>query len=89
LAWTIKIDPRAEKQFRRLDRSTATRLRNFLRDRVAMLDNPRQLGGALQGSMLGTFWRYRVGDYRIICDLQDSSLVVLVVKLGHRSGVYD
>jgi mRNA interferase RelE/StbE len=89
LAWTIKIDPRAEKQFSRLDRATATRLRNYLRDRIAPLDSPRQLGTALQGSTLGAFWRYRVGDYRIICDLQDNRLVVLVVKLGHRSEIYE
>ena len=88
MAWTIKIDPRAAKQFERLDRPTATRLRDFLHDRVGSLENPRQLGKALQGATLGDFWAYRVGDYRIICDLQDGRLVVLVLALGNRREVY-
>ncbi|EGP58991.1 hypothetical protein Agau_C102033 [Agrobacterium tumefaciens F2] len=53
-----------------------------------MLDDPRQTGSALQGSELGNFWRYRVGDYRIICDIQDHKLVVLVVEIGHRREIY-
>jgi mRNA interferase RelE/StbE len=88
LAWTIEIDPRAAKQFEKLDSRTAARLRDYLRDRVATLDNPRQLGKALQGSTLGEFWVYRVGDYRIICDVQDRRLVVLVLALGNRREVY-
>ena len=88
MAWTIKIDPRAAKQFDKLDRQTANRLRDFLRDRVAPLDDPRRLGKALQGSRFGAFWAYRVGDYRIICDLQDNRLIVLVVALGNRREVY-
>jgi mRNA interferase RelE/StbE len=88
LAWKISIDPRAAKQFDKLDRTTAKRLRDFLGDRVAPLDDPRQLGKALQGSTFGTFWAYRVGDYRIICDLQDKRLVVLVLAIGNRREVY-
>lgn len=88
MAWTIEVDERAAKQFARLDKPQAVRLRNFLRDRVATLDDPRQLGKALTGSTLGTLWRYRVGDYRIICDLQDNRLIVLVLGIGHRSDVY-
>jgi mRNA interferase RelE/StbE len=56
--------------------------------RIANHDNPRQSGQALRGSDLGNFWRYRVGDYRIICDLQDERLVVLVIEIGHRREVY-
>lgn len=88
MAWTIEIDPRAAKQFEKLDRHTAIRLRDFLGERVARLDDPRQLGKALQGSTLGAFWAYRVGDYRIICDLQDHRLVVLVIAIGNRREVY-
>jgi mRNA interferase RelE/StbE len=88
LAWTIEIDPRAAKQFGKLDRQVAQRIRDFLRDRVAVLDDPRILGKALQGSALGAFWVYRVGDYRVICDLQDNRLVVLVLALGNRREVY-
>jgi mRNA interferase RelE/StbE len=88
LAWTIEVDEHAARQFARLDRQDATRIRNYLRDRVATLDNPRQLGKALAGSKLGELWRYRVGDFRIICDLQDGRLVILVLGVGHRSQVY-
>ena len=55
---------------------------------MAALDDPRSIGEALKGSRLGDFWKYRVGDYRIIASIEDSALRVLVVKVGHRSGVY-
>lgn len=88
MAWTIEFDEQARRQLKKLDVQTARRLYAFLRDRVAPLDDPRQLGKALQGSSLGDFWAYRVGDYRIICDLQDRRLVVLVLALGNRREVY-
>jgi mRNA interferase RelE/StbE len=73
---------------RKIDPQTRQRIRAFLQERVAALDNPRQTGAALQGSELGNYWRYRVGDYRIICDIQDHKLVVLVVEIGHRREIY-
>ncbi|MET3897064.1 mRNA interferase RelE/StbE [Devosia sp. UYZn731] len=88
MAWTIEVDERAARQLSKLDRPNAVRVRNFLRDRVGVLDDPRQLGKALQGSKLGSLWRYRVGDFRIICDLQDTKLVVLVVGVGNRRDIY-
>lgn len=66
MAWAIEFDEQAVRQLARLDRQDATRIRNYLRDRVAPLDNPRQLGKALTGSKLGELWRYRVGDFRLI-----------------------
>jgi mRNA interferase RelE/StbE len=88
LAWTIEFDEHARRQLKKLDPQTAARLYAFLRDRVAPLDDPRQLGKALHGSTLGAFWAYRVGDFRIICDLHDHRLVVLVLALGNRRDVY-
>ncbi len=88
MAWTIEFDRHARKNVEKLDQQTRRRIRSFLYDRLASLDDPRQIGDALQGSELGTFWRYRVGDYRIICDLQDSRLVVLVIDIGHRREIY-
>jgi mRNA interferase RelE/StbE len=88
VAWTIEYDLAARKHIEELDAQTRRRLRNFLEVRIASLGNPRQSGQALQGSQLGQFWRYRVGDYRIICDLQDHRLVVLVIEIGHRREVY-
>jgi mRNA interferase RelE/StbE len=84
VAWTIEYDLAARKHTEKLDALTRRRLRNFLEVRIAGQENPRQSGQALQGAVLGQFWRYRVGDYRIICDLQDQRLVVLVIGIGHR-----
>ena len=88
MAWTIELSKPAERQFERLDRSTQQRIANFLRHRLATLDDPRTLGQALKGPRLGAFWRFRVGDYRLICDVQDAALVVLIIEIGHRSGIY-
>jgi mRNA interferase RelE/StbE len=88
VAWTIEFDRHARKNVEKLDQQTRRRIRSFLYDRLASLDDPRQIGDALQGSELGTFWRYRVGDYRVICDLQDNRLVVLVIDIGHRREIY-
>nr|WP_178121804.1 type II toxin-antitoxin system RelE/ParE family toxin [Agrobacterium fabrum] len=73
---------------RKINPEVRRRIRSFLHERLAALDDPRQIGAALQGSELGNFWRYRVGDYRIICDIQDHKLVVLVVEIGHRREIY-
>ncbi|MDP9559592.1 MULTISPECIES: type II toxin-antitoxin system RelE family toxin [Rhizobium/Agrobacterium group] len=88
MIWTIEYDVLVQKEMRKIDPQTRQRIRAFLQERVAALDNPRQTGAALQGSEFGSFWRYRVGDYRIICDIQDHKLVVLVVEIGHRREIY-
>ena len=88
MSWTIEYDILVQKKIRKLDPQTRARIRSFLHERVAHLSDPRLTGAALQGSELGSYWRYRVGDYRIICDIQDRKLIVLVVDLGHRGDVY-
>jgi addiction module toxin, RelE/StbE family len=88
LAWTIEFRAKAEKQLQRLGTRDAARIISFLEDRLAAHENPRELGTALKGHALGGYWRYKVGDYRIICDIQDQRLVVLVVEVGHRRHVY-
>jgi len=60
----------------------------FLSERVARVENPRSLGKPLQGSRFGEFWRYRVGDYRLICKIEDERLLVLVLRIGHRKEIY-
>lgn len=89
LTWTIEYEEKAAKRLRKLDKATARQIRDYLQKRVAERDDPRTLGKALTGAQLGGFWRYRVGDYRIICELQDQRLVVLVLKVGHRRQIYD
>lgn len=87
MAWTIDYADTAKGQLSKLDRQTARRIVNFMDDRVAGLANPRSIGKALTGP-LGGLWRYRLGDHRIICDIQDGALRVLVVQVGSRSKVY-
>ena len=71
----------------KLDRAAQRSIQRFLRDRLSPADNPRQWGKPLQGEKRG-LWRYRVGDYRLICDIQDEQITVLVLEVGHRKNVY-
>lgn len=88
MAWTIEFAPAAERELAKIDPQIARRILAFLRDRLAPLDNPRALGEALKGSKLGTFWKYRVGDYRIIADIDDAVVRILIVRIGNRRDVY-
>jgi mRNA interferase RelE/StbE len=87
LAWTVEISDVAEKQLRRLDRPVQKRLLDWLDDRIEGCKDPRHFGEALRGDLSG-LWRYRVGDYRIICQIHDDRLVVLALAVGHRREVY-
>jgi mRNA interferase RelE/StbE len=87
LVWQVRLDKDAEKQLRRLDPQDQRRLIKFLRERIASSASPRLLGEALKGP-LRTLWKYRIGDFRLICDLQDEKFVVLVIKIGNRKDVY-
>ncbi|MFB9950459.1 type II toxin-antitoxin system RelE/ParE family toxin [Rhizobium puerariae] len=87
MAWTIRFRESAEKQLSRLAKRDAGRIVSFLEERLATHENPRELGAALKGHAFGGYWRYRVGDYRIICDIQDHRLIVLVIEIGHRREV--
>lgn len=88
MAWLIEFDDKAKKELASLDKTVAKRITAFLRERVAPLDNPRNLGEALKGSKLGDFWKYRVGDYRVIASIEDGALRILVVRIGNRREVY-
>jgi mRNA interferase RelE/StbE len=87
LAWTIEITRTAEKQITKLHRDAQQAIIRFLRERLAVTANPRQWGRPLQGDKRG-LWRYWVGDYRLICDIQDERITVMVLQLGHRKDVY-
>ena len=88
MAWRVEFDPDAIIDLKKLDKQIQIRILDFLRERLARLDNPRELGEALAGSKLGNYWKYRVGDWRIICDLQDQQIVVRVLRVGNRREVY-
>ncbi len=88
MVWQVELTDAATKQLAALDRSAARRILTYLHERVATSNDPRSLGEALKGSRLGAFWKCRVGDYRIISELIDKTLVVQVVKIGNRREVY-
>jgi mRNA interferase RelE/StbE len=88
MVWKIDFAPIADRELSKLDPKTARRILTFLHKRVARLDNPREIGDALKGSTLGSFWKYRVGDYRIIASIEDGALRILVVRVGNRKDVY-
>ncbi len=88
MAWQIKIQDAAEKDIAKLDRVIAKRILRFLRERLMPLDDPRSIGEALKGSRFGEYWKYRVGDYRIICRIEDSQITVYIVRVGNRREIY-
>ncbi|MBJ2259928.1 MULTISPECIES: type II toxin-antitoxin system RelE family toxin [Pseudomonas] len=88
MAWRIEFDRAAERELGKLDPQVAKRILLFLQERVSNLEDPRSIGEALKGSRLGDFWKYRVGDYRIISAIEDGALRILVVKIGNRREVY-
>ncbi|GFN47261.1 type II toxin-antitoxin system RelE family toxin [Candidatus Regiella insecticola] len=88
MTWKIELSTLARKNLGDLDKQIAKRILRFLHDRIAKLKNPRDIGDALKGVKLGVFWKYRVGDYRIIADIQDRELIILVIRIGNRREVY-
>ena len=88
MAWRIEFDRAAERELGKLDPQVAKRILLFLQERVSNLEDPRSIGEALKGSRLGAFWKYRIGDYRIISAIEDGALRILVVKIGNRREVY-
>jgi mRNA interferase RelE/StbE len=88
LAWAIEFDPDAVKDLKKLDRPVQLRIVGFLRERVAALEDPRSIGEALAGARLGGYWNYRVGDWRIVCDIQDARIIVRVLRVGNRRETY-
>ena len=88
MAWRLEFDPDALKDLKRLDKPVQTRIVQFLRARIADSDDPRAIGEALRGATLGSYWKYRVGDWRIICDIQDTRIIVRVLRVGNRREIY-
>jgi mRNA interferase RelE/StbE len=89
MAWKVELSEETGRQLDKLDPQIARRILKFLHERVARLENPRSIGEALRGSKLGEFWKYRVGDYRLICSIEDKRVLILVLRVGHRREVYE
>jgi mRNA interferase RelE/StbE len=88
MGWAIAIDRAAKRELDKLDPQARNRIARFLFERVAKLEDPRSLGEALKGSELGEFWKYRVGEFRVIAKIEDQQLLILVVRIGNRREIY-
>jgi mRNA interferase RelE/StbE len=88
LAWIVSFADSVEKQLKKLAISDNQRIMDFMLGRVANLENPRSIGESLKDKRFAGLWRYRVGDFRIICDIRDKEISILVISVGHRSKVY-
>lgn len=87
MTWTIEFAPDAAKELKKLGRAEAGRIIRTLEERIAPLDDPRTLGARLVGEHAG-YWRWRIGDYRVVARIEDDRVVILVVRVGHRREVY-
>ena len=87
MIWSIKFDPRAQKEFKKLDKNAQRRIIAYLKEKISCAEDPRLFGAALTGNKAG-LWRYRLGEYRIICQIKDDQFIVLVLKVGHRKSIY-
>jgi len=87
LAWRVEWEDEAVKEIKKLDARARRNIVRFLREKIATEDDPRRFGDPLRKDLKG-LWKYRISDYRIICSIEDKSVVVLVVRVGHRRSVY-
>jgi mRNA interferase RelE/StbE len=87
LAWAIEFVPEAAKELRKLGRNEAARIVRTLEERIAPLEDPRTLGAPLTGEHAG-YWRWRIGDYRVVARIEDVRVLILIVRVGHRREVY-
>lgn len=88
MAWIIKYTESSSRQLKKLDKQIALRVLDYMDERVAALNDPRSLGKSLKGPKIGEYWRYRVGDIRVICNIVDGQMMVLVIEVGNRREVY-
>lgn len=88
MTWTVEFDDRARKELRKLDATAQKKILRYLRKRIATELDPRRFGKPLSADKV-RLWRYRIGDYRLVCQIEDDKIVVLVLRVGHRKNVYD
>ena len=87
MAWKVEFHPAAAKELGKLDRTAAARIVRTLEERIAILDDPRAIGAALVGEHAG-YWRWRIGDYRVVARIEDARITILIVRVAHRREVY-
>jgi mRNA interferase RelE/StbE len=86
--WRIAFDPDAARELRKLGHAPRSTIQKYLRERIATAEDPRRFGHALIGDLKG-LWRYRIGDYRVVADIRDDEILVMIVAVGHRRNIYD
>ena len=86
--WTLEFSDEALRQLKKLDKQISAKIVAFVKECISGLKDPRTLGKPLAGN-LATYWRYRVGDYRVVCQINDQQILITVVKIGHRKEIYD
>lgn len=87
MSYKLETTPEFDKQLKKLDKFTRTKIASYLLRNIKDIENPRSKGKALVGNKKG-YWRYRVGQYRVIVDIQDEKLVILALEIGHRKDIY-
>lgn len=87
MTWTVEWDDKARRELRKLNQSTQGDILRYFRERIMVDDDPRRFGKALKHELQG-LWRYRIGDYRVVCQIQDEQLLVLALSVGHRRNIY-
>lgn len=88
MVWKVEYLASVQKDVKKFDAQTRLRIKDFIENRLAKSSNPRDFGHALKRGDLGELWRYRIGDYRVLCKIADGKLTILVVTIGHRKEVY-
>jgi len=86
--WTVEFDDAAAKELRKLDRQAQKEILHYFRERIATKEDPRRFGKPLSRDYAG-LWRYRLRDFRMICQIEDHKLIVLVIRVAHRKDVYE
>ena len=86
MTWTVEFDDAAAKELRKLDKQAQKDILKYLRERIATDEDPRRFGKALSHNLAG-LWRYKIRDYRLICNIEDDKLIVLILHVGHRKEV--
>lgn len=87
MMYQVVFTDKALKKLRKIDKSIARMILGWVRKNLENCDNPRKHGKALVGNHAGS-WRYRVGDYRLIAEIQDDKIIILILSVGHRKNIY-
>ena len=88
MVWQIRFEDNARKELKRLDSQSKKQIMLFIKERIAPVENPRSIGEALHGPELGKYWKYRTGNFRLICKILDKEVIIVVVRIGNRKDIY-